>query len=115
MFWKFILYALLLIGVLFIGFWSIIIVSFGGIGKFYIPVIIISGISLLTFTFLHLFKIVTSKKMKKIWLIFLSVLIVPCGIHEGRNAYDRSILRVREGSVDLNLYAPFEKNTKAVF
>ena len=76
--------------------------------------IIISGILLLIFMLLHLFHIVTSKKMKKIWLIFSSLLIVSCAVHEGRNAYDRSIFRVREGAVNLNLYAPYAKDTKAV-
>ena len=53
--------------------------------------------------------------MKKIWLIFLSLIMLSCAIHEGRNAYNRSILRVREGTVDLDLYAPNAKNTRAVY
>jgi len=111
---KYILYILLIAVVLFIGFWAILIVSFGGIGKFYVPLIITSAILLLVFTFLHLFHFVSSKKMKRIWLIFLSLIIASCAIHEGRNAYDRSILRVREGGVNLNLYAPYAENTRAV-
>ena len=111
---KYVLYILLIAVVLFVGFCAIIIVSFAGIGKFYVPLIVISGILLLTFTFLHLFHIISSKKMKRIWLIFLSLIIVSCAIHEGRNAYDRGILRVREGNVNLDLYAPNAKNTRAV-
>ena len=109
-----ILYILLIPVVLFVGFWALVIVSFAGIGKFYVPLIIISAILLLLFTFIHLFHFVSSKKMKRIWLIFLSLLIVSCAIHETRNAYDRSFLRVREGGVNLNLYAPYAENTRAV-
>ena len=52
--------------------------------------------------------------MKKVWLIFLSSIIVSCAVHEGKQAYDRSILRVREGNVNLRLYAPYAENTRAV-
>jgi phosphate transport system substrate-binding protein len=107
-------YIVLIPIVLFIGYWAIIIVSLLGIGKFYVPVIIISGISLLVLVLLQLFHFVKSKYMKSAWIIFLSLLIVSCGIHEGRNAYDRNILRIREGYVNLNLYSPYSKNTKAV-
>ncbi|GHV31075.1 hypothetical protein FACS1894177_04830 [Bacteroidia bacterium] len=93
---------------------ALIIVSFAGIGKFYVPVIIISGISLLVLVLLQMFHFVKSKKMKIAWTIFLSLLVVSCGVYEGRNAYDRSITRVREGDVNLNLYSPFADNTKAV-
>lgn len=41
-------------------------------------------------------------------------MLVSCAIHEGRSAYDRSILRVRERNVDLSLYAPFGRKTLAV-
>lgn len=111
---KYFLYILLVAIVLFVGFWAIIIVSLSGIGKFYVPFIFISAILLLVFAFLHIFHFVASKKMKKIWLLFLSLMLVSCAIYEGRNAYDRSILRVREQDVDLSLYAPFDTNTLAV-
>ena len=111
---KYILYVLLVAVVLFVGFCAIVIVSLSGIGKFYVPLITISGILLLVFSFLHLFQFISSKIMKRIWLIFLCLIMVSCAIHEGRKTYDRSILRVREGSVQLNLYAPHEKNTRAV-
>ncbi|HCC51968.1 MAG TPA: hypothetical protein DEQ30_07865, partial [Porphyromonadaceae bacterium] len=91
---KYFLYILLVAIVLFVGFWAIIIVSLSGIGKFYVPFIFISAILLLVFAFLHIFHFVASKKMKKIWLLFLSLMLVSCAIYEGRNAYDRSILRV---------------------
>jgi len=113
MFIKIILYILLIAVVLFIGFCAIIIVAFGGIGDFYIPVIIISAILLLLFTFLHLFHFVSSKNMKRVWLIFLSLLIVSCAIDESKNTYARNILRVSEGNVNLDLYAPYVKNTRA--
>ncbi|MDR0770421.1 MAG: substrate-binding domain-containing protein [Burkholderiales bacterium] len=92
---------------------AILIVSFAGAGKFYVPLIIAGGALLLAFAFLHLFHFVASKKMKKIWLIFLSLMVVSCAVHEGRNAYDRSITRMREGNVDLKLYAPYAENTRA--
>lgn len=111
---RVILYVLLIAAVLFIGFCAIIIVSFAGTGKFYVPVIIISGISLLVLTLLHLFHFVKSKNIKIAWLSFLSLFVVSCAIHEGLNAYDRSIPRVHEGNVDLHLYAPHTKNTQAV-
>ena len=111
---KYILYILLIAVVLFAGFVGVVIVSFAGDGKFYVPLIIISAVLLLIFAFLHLFRIVSSKKMKRIWLIFLSLIVVSCAIHESIIAYDRSILRVREGGVKLSLYAPYAENTRAV-
>ena len=111
---KYILYILLIAVVMFVGFCAIVIVSFAGIGKFYVPLIIISSILLLVFTFLHLFHFVSSKKMRKIWLFFLSLIIVSCAIHESRNAYDRSIIRVRESGVN-NLYVSYAENTRAVY
>lgn len=111
---KIVLYIFIVAAVLFIGFWAILITSFAGTGQFYVPVIIISGISLLVLVLLQMFHFVKSKKMKIAWITLLSLMIVSCGIHEGRNAYDRSITRVREGDVNLNLYAPYAKNTKAV-
>ena len=51
--------------------------------------------------------------MKKIRLIFLSLLIISCTVHESRNVYDISVSRVSEGNVNLNLYAPHAKNTQA--
>ncbi|GHS93885.1 hypothetical protein FACS1894207_1100 [Bacteroidia bacterium] len=111
---KIVLYIFIVAALLFIGYLALIIVSFAGIGKFYVPVIIISGISLLVLVLIQMFHFVKSKKMKIAWTIFLSLLVVSCGVYEGRNAYDRSITRVREGDVNLNLYSPFADNTKAV-
>lgn len=111
---KIVLYIFIVAALLFIGYLALIIVSFAGIGKFYVPVIIISGISLLVLVLLQMFHFVKSKKMKIAWTIFLSLLVVSCGVYEGGNAYDRSITRVREGDVNLNLYSPFADNTKAV-
>jgi phosphate transport system substrate-binding protein len=50
--------------------------------------------------------------MKKIHLLFLLLLLASCAIHKVRNAYDSTILRVRQ-DVDLRLYAPFGANTLA--
>ena len=50
--------------------------------------------------------------MKKIGLIFISLLTVSCGIFKS-NAPKDGILRLRDRDVNLNLYAPFAKNTKA--
>lgn len=114
---KYILYTILVGSALFsISICAIILVSFGGIGKFYIPFIYISAILLFVFSFLHFFHFVSSRKMKRIWLIFLSLMIVSCAIHEGRNAYDRSFIRVRDRNVDLSLYKyePHTENTRAV-
>ena len=115
---KVFLYILLTAVVLFVGLLAIFLVSVTGIGDFYvgdfyIPVIMISVICILVFMFLHLFHFVTSKKMKRIWLIFLSLIMVSCAIYESRNAYYRSISRIRESDVDLSLYASCAENTQA--
>ena len=60
-----------------------------------------------------MFHLMISKKLRILWIIFLSLLLVSCGVYEIRNAYDRSILRVSD-TVNLNLYAPFVNNTMAV-
>jgi phosphate transport system substrate-binding protein len=87
------------------------IAAFSGVGDFYFYVIMISGILLLVFTFLHLFRFVKPKKMKTLWLVFVMLTAVSCAIREGWMAYDRSIVRIRERNVDLDLYAPFAENT----
>ena len=110
---KVILYLLIVLIVGFVGFWMLIIAIFAGIGKFYAPVILITSIILLVLILLGMFRLMASKKLKMLWISFLSLLFVSCGIHEIRNAYDRSFLRIRD-SVDLSLYAPFADNTLAV-
>jgi phosphate transport system substrate-binding protein len=114
MFLKIILYLFIVAAVLFIGFWAIIIASFAVSARFYVPVIFFSGISLLVLVLLQMFHFVKSKKMKIAWITFLSLLVVSCGVYEGRSAYDRSIARIREGDVNLYLYSPYAKNTNAV-
>ncbi|MDR1003642.1 MAG: substrate-binding domain-containing protein [Prevotellaceae bacterium] len=109
---KYILYTVLVVIALFVGYWTIIIVSLVGIGKFYVPFISIGVVILLICVYLNMFHIISSKKMKKIWLTFLSLMLASCAIHEVRSAYDRRILRVRQ-SVNLGLYAPFGTNTLA--
>jgi phosphate transport system substrate-binding protein len=110
---KIVLYLILAGVVLFAGFYAYLIALFIG-SRFYPPVILGSGILILTFTFLHMFRFIASKKMKKLWLLFFSCLTVSCAVHEGRNAYDRNILRIRESGVDLRQYAPHAENTRAV-
>ena len=51
-------------------------------------------------------------EVKKVGLIFLSLMIISCATQE--NTRD-NVLRVREGSLDLRLYAPYAKKTQAVF
>jgi len=54
------------------------------------------------------------KVKKKIWLVLLSLTIMSCSVHKGKISEDRHILRVREGGVNLYLYAPYAKNTRVV-
>jgi fatty acid desaturase len=56
---KYISYILLVAVVLFAGYCVVSIVSFFGIGKFYVPLIIVSVILSLVFAFLHLFNFIT--------------------------------------------------------
>ncbi|MDR2207676.1 MAG: substrate-binding domain-containing protein [Azoarcus sp.] len=107
------IYLLLAVAFLHVSIFAYVIAKFTGNGKFYTPFIIINCFLLLLFTFLHMFRFVTSKKMKKAWFIFLSLSIASCGINEGIKAYDRSFIRIREGDVNLKQYSPFEENTRA--
>ena len=91
----------------------VVVAIFAGVGKFYAPVIIVGGVVLLILILLQMFNLMISKKLRILWIIFLSLLLVSCGVYEIRNAYDRSILRVSD-TVNLNLYAPFVNNTMAV-
>ena len=50
-------------------------------------------------------------KEQKVVIIILSLMIVSCATH--KSTHD-SVLRVREGNVDLYSYVPFTKNTQAV-
>ena len=111
---KILFYAIIFATTLFIGFCLIFMTSFAGTGDFYVPIIIIGTFVFLILVLFQLFHFLKSKIMKIAWIGFFSLLFISCGIYEGRNAYDRSILRIRENTVDLNLYAPFVDNTKAV-
>ena len=107
-------YMLIFAATLFVGFWLMLMVSFAGTGDFYVPIIIIGTFVFLILVLFQLFHLVKSKIMKKLWIAFFSLLFVSCGIYEARNAYDRSILRIRENAVNMSLSAPFADNTKAV-
>ncbi|MDR0895330.1 MAG: substrate-binding domain-containing protein [Prevotellaceae bacterium] len=109
---KHVLYVILVVFALFAGFCGVIIVSLAGIGKFYVPYISVGIVTLLICVYLNMFHIIPPKKMKMIWLIFGSLMLASCAIHEVRSAYDRSIPRMRQ-SVDLSLYAPFGEHTLA--
>ena len=52
--------------------------------------------------------------MKKLWLVLLTLTTISCSVHKGKIAEDRHIFRVREGGVNLYLYAPYAKNTRVV-
>ena len=112
------LYILLVIVVHFVSILAMGIMALVGKGEFYVPLIWICALLFLVFTFLHLFHVVSSIKMKRIWLIFVSLIVFSCITYEiinaSINAYDRSFIRVREGDIDLSLYAPFAENTRAV-
>jgi len=54
------------------------------------------------------------KVKKKIWLVLLSLTIMSCSVHKGKIPDDRRIHRLREGTVNLQLYAPYVKNTRVV-
>ena len=110
---KIVLYLLIVAATLFIGFCLLFMVAFAGTGDFYPIVVLISVFLLLVLIMFQMFLLKKSKYMKRAWIGFFSLLLVSCGIHEGRNAYDRNILRIQENAVDLNLYAPFVDKTKA--
>ena len=111
---KAFLYLFILIATFYVGFGLVFVAAFSGTAEFYAPVVIVGGLSLLFLIFCQMFCIMNSKKRKIGWISFFSLLLVSCGIYEGRNAYDRSILRISEGSVNLYQYTPFSKGTKAV-
>ena len=110
------LFAIVVAIVLLCCCFLLFIAIFSGNGEFYAPVIIVGSIGFLVLVFLNMYHILKSKNMKITWITFLFLLVLSCGIYEGRESYDRSILRVREKrGVDLMLYAPFAEETKAVF
>ncbi len=112
---KSIIYLFVVIMALFVGFFMLVIVAFSGEEKFYVPYILIGGALFLILLFLQMFRLKKNKKrMRTIWIIFIVVMVTSCAVYEGKNAYDRSIPRVREGNVDLSLYEPFGEGTKAV-
>ena len=110
---KAILYLFIVFIVGWVGLWLLIITSFAGVGKFYAPVIFAGVVILLVLILLQMFRLIASKKLRILWISFFSLLIISCGIHEIRNAYDRSIPRIQD-SVNLYLYEPFADNTLAV-
>ena len=112
---KVLIYLLIVFLIGWCGFWLIIISSFAGGGEFYVPVIFFGGIILLVLILLQIFNLMIFRRLKILWIIFFSLLFVICGIYEIHNAYDKSILRIGDRGVDLNLYAPFADNTMAAW
>lgn len=112
---KVFLYLVVVVITMVIGFYAIIVVSFIGGGKFYIPFILVGGILFLILLLLQMFRLVKNKKkMRTAWLVFAGLLIISCSAYEGKKAYDKNIPRVGEGNVNLELYKPFQEGTKAV-
>jgi len=108
-----VIYILIIMAVLFVGFWGMLISAFAGTGKFYFPVILTGGVLILVFSFLHLFRFAAPRIMKRAWLVFLTAAAVSCAVFEGQHAYHQGIYRMRSWDVDLYAYAPFAENTRA--
>ena len=104
------LYTIIIIIILY----AILCLLFVGGDKFYTPAVIVGVIALLTLSLLKRYHVLKPRNMKIAWIAFSSLFILSCGVYEAIKAYDRSIFRVSEGDLDLELYAPFTEKTKAV-
>ena len=90
--------------------WAAVSAAFYGRSPFYFALILICCAVVLLYVTIHVFRIAAPKKMKTAWLVFLSLTVASCAVHEGIKSYDKSIARVRE-DFDLTPYAPFAQNT----
>lgn len=102
---------LALLGGSFIG---IIFVELIGEGKFYTPLIAITGVILFVFFIVAIFKIRNRKSLKIAIMSYLILAIVAVSGYESYDAYKESLQIANDTEADLNQYQPFAEGTKAV-
>ncbi|OPZ84924.1 MAG: Phosphate-binding protein PstS 1 precursor [Firmicutes bacterium ADurb.Bin419] len=110
-----ILIAVVLIGGLsYFGFISIIVASLMGEGKFYVPFCLTVTLGLIIFVMVGASIAPKLKKLLIVFGVFLLICTVTVVTYEVNRNYHKSIPVVNEQGVDLNAYRPFEENTLAV-
>lgn len=111
---RFFLALIAVVILLFIGFWTLFILSFSGENVY-------SVISIVFFVVLivRIIAWVISDKHKKIanylLLFVIGALALSSGIYEMHKSYVNSIPEVGNGDFDLQIYQPFSENTLAVY
>ncbi len=113
--WLKILLCLALLGVLlFVGFISVIMTVFSVSQKFYVPVVMITTGVLMVFIVLRIFGLVNPKTLYlSLGTFFIIGMLVITG-YEINCFFQNNIPIVNEQGVNLNLYQPFQENTKVV-
>ena len=89
------------------SFFGLIVSLFTG-NSFYAILILIVYPILFILIPMSLFYHLNKKVARISWISLIGAVVLSCSIYEGKNAYDKSVLRIRENGVDLNLYAPFQ-------
>ena len=102
---------LALLGSSFIG---IIFTSLIGEGKFYAPLIAVTGLMLFVFFVVVIFKIGSRKSLKIAIICYLILAVVAIGGYESYDAYKESLQIANDTEEDLYQYQPFAADTKAV-
>ena len=100
------------LAILFGGFIIMIIVALFGGGNFYTTMIIIAAVVLLAFISSQIWGFPKPKKRYIVFAALAAAMLLSVVGYEVYQAYDRSLIMNEQG-VDLTLYEPFKRNTKA--
>lgn len=104
--------AVIVVG--FAGFIATIIASLSRNAEFYVPIVLAVTIGLIIFILLAIYSQLKKKVIKVSVIVFFLLCTVLVIVHEGYQAYLKSLEVVSNQDVDLSEYRPFAKNTKAV-
>ena len=100
------------LAILFGGFIIMAIVALLGGGNFYTTMIIIAAVVLLAFISAQIWGFPKPKKRYIVFAVLVAAMLLSVVGYEVYQVYDRSIIMNEQG-VDLTLYEPFRRDTKA--
>lgn len=106
---KIIITLVLIVALTFFAAFGLIFALFSGSSFYSILILLVYPILFMLIP-MTLFYPYNRKVARITWIFLLVAITASCAIYEGKNAYDKSVLRIRESGVDLNLYTPFQND-----
>ncbi len=111
---KILLSILTTVILVFVGFVGMLMTALMGGEKFYAPLVGIVTVGLIILIIFLIFNLLKKKVFKIVFISYFAICILALAGYSINSAYRNSIPTVNDQGVDLNKYAPFTDNTKAV-